>query len=121
MSVAKPLLKWAGGKRQLLPALRPHYPTSFGTYIEPFVGSGAVFFDLYGSGRLAGHDAVLIDANPDLVGCYEQVRDDPDRVADALDALAAGHARDGARHYYRVRDDRFNPLREAAPRHDGRV
>ena len=65
---AKPLLKWAGGKRQLLPRLRPFYPSTFNRYIEPFFGSGAVFFDLHAAGRLRGHDAVLIDSNADLVG-----------------------------------------------------
>ena len=52
-----PLLKWAGGKRQLLPVLAEHYPPTFSRYIEPFMGSGAVFFDLLNSGRLAtaGH------------------------------------------------------------------
>ena len=49
----RPLLKWAGGKRQLLPALRRHYPAVFDRYTEPFVGSGAVFFDLYATGRLS--------------------------------------------------------------------
>jgi DNA adenine methylase len=117
----RPLLKWAGGKRQLLPALRAHYPASFGTYIEPFVGSGAVFFDLYASGRLAGRNAVLIDANADLIGCYEQVRDAADAVADALDELAARHAIEGSTHYYRVRDERFNPGREAGRDREGRV
>jgi DNA adenine methylase len=38
----RPLLKWAGGKRQLLPELRPFYPQSFERYFEPFLGSGAV-------------------------------------------------------------------------------
>ena len=74
---AKPLLKWAGGKRQLLPTLRRFYPAHFGRYIEPFVGSGAVFFDLYNSGRLRGRDVLLIDSNSDLIGCYEAVRDTP--------------------------------------------
>ena len=53
----RPLLKWAGGKRQLLPAFRRFYPREFGTYFEPFVGSGAVFFDLQGAhvaGRTPG-------------------------------------------------------------------
>jgi len=111
--LVRPLLKWAGGKRQLLPTLRRFYPSDFGRYIEPFVGSGAVFFDLYNSGRLRGKDAVLIDSNADLIGCYQAVRDMPDEVARALDELAAGHAQDARRHYYSVRDDRFNPLREA--------
>jgi len=108
---AKPLLKWAGGKRQLLPQLRPFYPADFGRYIEPFVGSGAVFFDLHNSGRLRGKEAVLIDSNADLIGCYQAVRDTPDEVGRALDELAAGHARDPRGHYYEVRDRQFNPRR----------
>jgi DNA adenine methylase len=107
----RPLLKWAGGKRQLLPELRPFYPTSFNHYWEPFLGSGAVFFDLYASGRLAGHPARLLDSNPDLIACYERVRDEPDAVIAALHRLAAEHRKRGSAHYYEVRDRRFNPLR----------
>ena len=118
---AKPLLKWAGGKRQLLPALRRFYPADFGRYIEPFVGSGAVFFDLVNAGRLHGKEAVLVDSNADLIGCYEAVRDRPDDVLRALDDLAAGHARDARGHYYRVRDERFNPQRERLRQADGRI
>ena len=111
-ATARPLLKWAGGKRQLLPQLRRFYPAEFGRYIEPFVGSGAVFFDLYNAGRLRGKDVLLIDSNADLIGCYQAVRDAPDEVGRALDDLAAGHAAGASAHYYDVRDGRFNPLRE---------
>jgi len=118
---AKPLLKWAGGKRQLLPSLRAFYPETFGRYIEPFVGSGAVFFDLHGSGRLRGHEAVLIDSNADLIGCYESVRDHTEEVARALDDLAAAHTRGRRAHYYSVRDRRFNPQRDRLRGADGRI
>jgi DNA adenine methylase len=114
-------LKWAGGKRQLLPALRRFYPADFGQYIEPFVGSGAVFFDLYNAGRLHGKDVVLIDSNADLIGCYEAVRDTPDAVLSALDALADAHATLGREHYYEVRDRRFNPMRDRERQPDGRI
>jgi DNA adenine methylase len=117
----RPLLKWAGGKRQLLPQLRRHYPAAFGRYIEPFFGSGAVFFDLYGAGRLAGHDAVLIDSNADLIGGHETVRDAPEQVARALEQLAQGHAKDGRKQYYAVRDARFNPERDRLRCVDGRI
>jgi DNA adenine methylase len=117
----RPLLKWAGGKRQLLPQLRRFSPSAFGRYIEPFFGSGAVFFDLCASGRLLGHTAILTDANPDLIGCYETVRDASDAVADALDTLAEAHARDGRAHYYTVRDERFNPLRDERRGADGGI
>lgn len=115
------MLKWAGGKRQLLPQLRRFYPTTFGRYIEPFFGSGAVFFDLFGAGRLRNHDAVLIDSNADLIGCYEIVRDRTDDVTRALEALAAAHAVEGRSHYYAIRDAQFNPARERLRRADGRI
>ena len=116
-----PLLKWAGGKRQLLPRLRRFYPPAFNRYIEPFCGSGAVFFDLHAAGRLRGHDVVLIDSNADLIGCYELVRDAYDGVARALERLAAAHAADGRAHYYAIRDERFNPLRNERRQADGRI
>jgi len=115
------LLKWAGGKRQLLPALRPFYPAHFGRYIEPFFGSGAVFFDLQSSGRLRGHDVVLIDSNADLIGCYEMVRAAPEAVACAVDRLAAAHRSDDSAQYYRVRDEQFNPERDRLRQPDGRI
>ncbi len=118
-SPIRPLLKWAGGKRQLLPALRRFYPPAFERYIEPFVGSGAVFFDLLSSGRLRDRDAILIDSNADLIACYQAVRDEVDEVARALDDLAAAHARTGRGHYYEVRDRRFNPLRDRLRASDG--
>jgi DNA adenine methylase len=116
-----PLLKWVGGKRQLLPAIRPFYPASFKRYIEPFFGSGAVFFDLQREGRLADHDVVLIDSNADLIGCYGSVRSSPEEVAAALESLAAAHARGGRSHYYEVRDRRFNPARDERRQPDGRI
>ncbi len=110
---SRPLLKWAGGKRQLLPALQQYYPSAFARYIEPFFGSGAVFFDLYSSGRLAGRQAHLVDDNADLIGCYTMLRDEPDAVIASLRRLARGHAEGGADFYYEVRDGRFNPTRAA--------
>ena len=108
---ARPLLKWAGGKRQLLPVLRRYYPAHFERYLEPFLGSGAVFFDLHAAGRLEGRRVHLTDANPDLIGCYRTVRDDADAVIRQLAALEDEHRARGADCYYDVRDRRFNPAR----------
>jgi DNA adenine methylase len=116
-----PLLKWAGGKRQLLPHLRRFYPPAFNRYLEPFFGSGAVFFDLHAAGRLQDRDAVLIDANADLIGCYETVRAQPDAVGHELDRLAAAHASGGQALYYAVRDRQFNPTRDRLRDHTGRI
>jgi DNA adenine methylase len=109
----RPLLKWAGGKRQLLPALRPFFPRHYRRYIEPFFGSGAVFFDLYSSGALAGRRAWLVDDNADLIGCYRMLADRTDEVLGALHRLAAGHHAGGDDFYYEVRDGQFNPARAA--------
>ena len=105
-------MKWAGGKRQLLPALRTFYPANFNRYWEPFLGSAAVFFDLHARGALAGR-VTLSDNNPDLIACYRTVRDMPEQVIGELSRLAKGHERHGAKHYYEIRNDRFNPQRAA--------
>jgi DNA adenine methylase len=107
----RPFLKWVGGKRQLLPALRRHYPVSIGTYFEPFLGSGAVYFDLIRHGHLVPRQARLTDANADLIGCYRRLADARAQVLDELDRLAAGHAEGGRDHYLHIRDRRFNPER----------
>jgi DNA adenine methylase len=112
----KPILKWAGGKRQLLPALRPYYPPAFARYFEPFVGSGAVFLDLHNHGLLADRGVYLSDINADVIGCYRVVRDQVDAVIDELRRLDAGHRADAREHFYEVRDQRFNPGRKHARR-----
>ncbi|MDI1229166.1 MAG: Dam family site-specific DNA-(adenine-N6)-methyltransferase [bacterium] len=68
--VAKPLLKWAGGKTQLLEELLVKVPMKFGTYIEPFFGGGALFF------ALRPEKAIIADSNPELVNLYQAVADD---------------------------------------------
>jgi DNA adenine methylase len=110
---ARPLLKWAGGKRQLLPTLAQYYPATFDRYVEPFVGSGAVFFHLSANAALAGRRVHLADVNPDLIGCYLALRDRPDAVIAELAALAREHRAGGETFYYAVRDRHFNPRRAA--------
>ena len=70
----KPLLKWVGGKRQLLPAIHSMLPESFDTYVEPFLGGGAVLFSL------APTRARVNDLNTELITVYEVVRDDVDEL-----------------------------------------
>src|SRR5262245_48607073 len=96
----RPILKWAGGKRQLLPELRPYYPRTFGRYLEPFRGSGAVFLDCHNLGLLDGREVRLSDVNADIIGCYRMVRDAVEEVIAALAALELGHRREGQRHFY---------------------
>ena len=79
----RPILKWAGGKRQLLPELRPFYPREFDRFVEPFLGSAAVFLDLHNLGLLEGRRVVLSDINADVIGTYLTVRDFPGQVVKA--------------------------------------
>jgi len=95
-----PFLKWAGGKTQLLAPIGAALPDPVeGTYHEPFLGSGAVFFHLRATGRLRGR-AVLSDANEALVGTFLAVRDRVDEVVAALAVHRAAHSEE---HYYGVR------------------
>lgn len=111
MVLAQPFLKWAGGKRQLLPQLRRFYPDRITHYFEPFLGSGAVFFDLWRAGRFDGARATLTDDNADLIGTYLRVADSVECVIGALEHLAHDHRLRGRDHFYDVRDRRFNPAR----------
>lgn len=99
----KPLLKWAGGKARLAEQIaRAFGGRCGGTYFEPFVGSGAVYFHLRSRGLVG--KAVLSDANPKLVEVHRAVRDDVEGV---LRALAALPAEDWRERYYEVRE-RYN-------------
>ena len=115
VSDVRPFLKWAGGKRQLLTQLRRFIPGKFNAYHEPFLGSGAMFFDLCTRGALAGRSAHLTDTNVDLIGCYTAIRDNVDAVIASLESLERGHRADPPSHYYRVRDELFNPARQQQP------
>ena len=122
-AAVQPFLKWAGGKRQLLPVLRHFYPARFGSYHEPFLGSGAVFFDLVNAGLVRRGSVRLTDVNADLIGCCLRLRDQAGEVVASLQRLVRARRRDPKAHYYRVRDRQFNPARTAimngaAPRPD---
>jgi DNA adenine methylase len=81
-AVAHPFLKWAGGKRQILDKLLAFMPEQMGTYYEPFVGGGALFFSLAAGKQF--QRAVLNDANQELMGCYEAIQSCPEDVIQRL-------------------------------------
>jgi DNA adenine methylase len=103
-----PFLKWAGGKRQLLTRILRDVPTTIGTYYEPFIGGGAVFFGLVARGHRFER-AVLGDANDELVRCYAAIQKDVEAVIAAL----SRHKYD-REHYYEVRDRDPRKLSEAS-------
>jgi DNA adenine methylase len=108
---ARPVLKWAGGKRELVESILARLPDRIDTYFEPFVGGGAVFFALAAERRFAR--AVLSDRNPDLIVVYEALRSDVEAVIDVLDRLRKHHSE---KQYYRVRSEKPKSQAERAAR-----
>lgn len=100
-----PFLKWAGGKRWLVEQHSNLFPQKFNCYIEPFLGSGSVFF------HLAPSRAILSDANADLIACYNQVREFPHRLAELLREHHEKHCND---YYYQTRAAEFETETEKA-------
>ena len=101
----QPFLKWAGGKRQLVPQIRKYIPKKFKLYFEPFVGAGAVLFDLQ------PHAAVLNDANAELINCYRVIKNDPE----GLIAHARQHL-NTEDYFYRLRSlDRHSSFETLSP------
>ena len=101
MAVPRPFLKWAGGKGQLLEQLmaRVDRAGDFGRYHEPFVGGGALFFEMFRSCRLRKH-AWLADNNPNLIDAYWGVKKDVERVIQLLLLHRKRHSKE---YYYQVR------------------
>ena len=115
--MAKPFLKWAGGKTQLLPQLLARTPTRIGTYYEPFLGGGALFFALQQRGRF--ERAALSDLNAELVNAFVQVRDAIDDVIAALEVHQSrykGNENSRADYFYSVRSATYMFRPEQAAR-----
>lgn len=105
----RPLLKWAGGKRQLLHAILRHLPDDIDTYYEPFVGGGAVFFALAAERRFKR--AVLSDRNEELIATYRAIQTRVDRVIELLAKMP--HSEEA---YYEVRAQRPRSIEKRAAR-----
>ena len=103
----QPFTKWTGGKRQLLPVIRELMPKKYNRYFEPFVGGGALFFDL------APKDAVINDFNAELINCYQQIKDNPQELIEILKV----HQEYNSKEYYLDlrsvdRDERIDMMSE---------
>ena len=88
-----PVVKWVGGKRQLLDDLTPLFPKRVASYCEPFLGGGAVLF------KLQPNIAYVNDINSELIQMYEVIRDNVDELI-----IALGEHPNEADHFYSVRD-----------------
>jgi len=102
-STSKPFLKWPGGKRQLLSNIVPAVPSHFNGYFEPFLGGGALFFQLINR----NHDlpAYISDINSDLVGCYMMIRDQVHELISILKYHKRRYLQNPSKYYYFVRDE----------------
>lgn len=81
LRVSRPLLKWAGGKTQMISNLIDAMPKEFNNYIEPFIGGGALFF------HLSPKSAVIADSNPELISLYKQIAMDYEPVLKLLETM----------------------------------
>ena len=116
MSKAKPFIKWVGGKGQLLEQLDEQLPANFAdwqdvTYIEPFVGGGAMLFYMLQRYPNIRH-AVINDVNPDLTTCYCVVRDMTEELITACEEIQSAYnalqTEDARREFFLAVRDRFN-------------
>ncbi len=99
-------IKWVGSKQSILPQLMPRMPRNFGRYFEPMVGSGVLFLSL------RPKQAILADENPELVLCYQIVRDHVESLIRAL-----GQHRNTSDHFHRLRaqvPSTLDPVERAA-------
>lgn len=93
-----PFVKWAGGKRQLIPQIRERMPKQFNNYYEPFVGGGAVIFELL------PENAVINDINRALINAYQMICDHPQEFLQEINRLDAEMWEDGKEYYYSLRE-----------------
>lgn len=93
-----PFLKWAGGKARLLPQFEGFFPERIERYIEPFVGSAAVFFSI--KEKFGPRKAILSDNNEELINCYRVVRKDVEGLIKKLKEHRRMHSKE---YYYKVR------------------
>lgn len=97
-SSVAPFVKWAGGKRQLIPQIRERMPKKYEDYYEPFVGGGAVIFDLLPA------NALINDINKALINTYRQIRDIPEKFIADVNRLDKEMPEDGRAYYYSLRE-----------------
>lgn len=93
-----PFVKWAGGKRQLLAQIRERMPREYNRYYEPFIGGGAVVFDLL------PENALINDINEALINAYVQIRENVDSFLDNINRIDSAIGEDGKAYYYSMRN-----------------
>lgn len=105
-SLPRPVVKWAGGKRQLIHVLMERRPETFADYFEPFFGGGALYLSLWRVGEVTGR-VYLNDANVELINLYQMIRDKPQELSETVRESAFVNTREA----YLACRDRFNEMR----------
>ncbi len=100
VSKIQPFVKWVGGKRGLLSQIIPLLPKKFNNYFEPFVGGGALFFELQKYGELNGKKVYLFDINRELINAYNIVKKSPKELIIELSKFQEQHSKE---FYFKVR------------------
>lgn len=90
----QPFVKWVGGKRGLLSQIIPLLPKKFNNYFEPFVGGGALFFELYSLGKLKDKKIFLFDINSELINAYNIVKNYPFELITELETFKQKHSKE---------------------------
>lgn len=98
--IYQPFVKWVGGKRGLLSQIIPLLPKKFNNYFEPFVGGGALFFELYSQGKLKDKEVFLFDINSELINAYNVVKNSPYELINQLEVFKQKHSKE---FYYEIR------------------
>ena len=98
----KPFVKWAGGKRQLIPVLNQHIPKNFSSYFEPFLGGGAMLFHMVS--KNPKQNCIVSDLNSDLVLSYITIRDKVNELISSLKNHSKNYFKNSKSYYYTVRD-----------------
>jgi len=101
VSDPKPFVKWVGGKRQLMQELENNFPKHFGTYHEPFLGGGAVMFNLLSKEPKLSCN--VSDFNSDLILAYVTIRDKLGKLIESLENHSKNYHKDPVEYYYEVR------------------
>jgi hypothetical protein len=106
-SSVAPFVKWAGGKRQLLPQIKERMPEKYNSYFEPFVGGGAVIFELLPT------NALINDINKALINAYRQICNAPEAFLAVVKQLDEAMWEDGKKYYYSLREHYNDKLMKA--------
>ena len=102
LATPKPFVKWAGGKRQLIPVLHETLPETFGTYFEPFLGGGALLFHMLT--ERSRQKCSISDLNSDLVLSYTTIRDRVEALITSLKNHEKNYRKDSKSYYYSIRE-----------------